>query len=725
MKFNSQLLSKDISASIAVFLVAMPLCLGIALASGAPIISGLIAGIVGGIVVGLISGSHTSVTGPAAGLTSVVLVSITKLGSFETFLLAVCLAGVFQTILGILKVGNIAAFFPTSVIKGLLAAIGIIIILKQIPHALGYDADAEGDFSFSQADGQNTFSEILELVNKFTPGAVIISMVGLVILIFWETQTQLRKSIVSGSLVAVLAGVLINAFLTFVFPELALQDVHLVKVPVFNTISESFSSLSFPDFTQIQNSKVWIVAVTVAIIASVETLLNIEAIDKLDPRKRKTPANRELIAQGIGNFISGLAGGIPLTSVVIRGTVNINAHAHSKWSTIFHGMLILILVIFIPNVLNLIPLASLAAILLYTGYKLVNPQIFKQMLRKGRIQYLPFFVTIIAIVFTDLLMGVLIGLAFSIFFILKNNYSYPFFSFPETYHKESILRIKLAQQLTYLNRASLILHLKELKPNQKIILDGTSNIIMDEDVKEVLVDFIQNEARQKNIKIDIQGFDKSFPIDDKHYTFHTTTKELQNLLSPEDIITILKNGNDRFVKGKTIDINYRDQVLNTQDGQHPLAIVLGCIDSRSAPEIIFDMGIGDIFSVRMAGNVANEDVLASIEFACKVLGAKVIVVLGHSECGAIKGACDNANFGHLPGLLNKIKLAIEMEKWTVDERNSSNKNFVQNVTNLHIHNTKEYITTESTIISDMLKNNQIKIISGWHNLKTGVVEFLD
>ena len=420
-------LKNDLPSSIVVFLVALPLCLGVALASGAPLLSGLIAGIIGGIVVGLLSQSHASVSGPAAGLAAVVLAAITKLGTFELFLLAVVIAGAIQLIAGIARVGFIANYMPTNVIKGLLAAIGIILILKQIPHAVGFDKDAEGDFSFFQVDGENTFSALLNIFNYFSWGAIIISCMSIAAMLLWD-KTPLKKfKFLPSSLFVVVLGLLINLVLRNYFPTLAINNEHLVNIPKFDGIE---SIVTLPDFKGITNYQVWVVALTIAIVASIETLLNLEAIENLDPHKRVASPNKELVAQGIGNMLAGVIGGIPITSVIVRSSVNINAGAATKMSAILHGVFLLFSILLLSPVLNLIPLASLASILILTGYKLAKVSLFRDMYSKGLNQFIPFVVTILAIVFTDLLIGVLIGTAVSIFYILKRN-------FQNAYHFDS------------------------------------------------------------------------------------------------------------------------------------------------------------------------------------------------------------------------------------------------------------------------------------------------
>ncbi|MGB1317282.1 MAG: SulP family inorganic anion transporter, partial [Flavobacteriales bacterium] len=403
----------DIPAGVVVFFVAVPLCLGIALASGAPLFSGVIAGIVGGIIVGAISGSQLGVSGPAAGLAVIVLTAIQDLGGFEIFLMAVVLAGVFQIILGIVKAGIIGYYFPSAVIKGMLAAIGIIIFLKQIPHAFGYDADFEGDLGFMQADGYNTFTELGHMLGFISPGATLVAAVSLVILILWDRPFMKRHKVfqmVQGPLVAVGTGMLLTALLSN-NSYWAISNEHTVNLPVSDGFSDFLTQFTLPDFSAITNPSVWIVGATIAIVASLETLLCVEATDKLDPQKRITPTNRELLAQGVGNAVSGLIGGLPVTQVIVRSSANIQTGGKTKVSAIFHGVMLLFCVMIIPTVLNMIPLASLAAILLVVGYKLAKPVLFKEMWKAGYIQFIPFMVTVLGIVFTDLLVGITLGMA--------------------------------------------------------------------------------------------------------------------------------------------------------------------------------------------------------------------------------------------------------------------------------------------------------------------------
>ena len=501
-------LKNDLPASLVVFLVAVPLCLGIALASGAPLFSGIIAGIVGGIVVSLISGSSLGVSGPAAGLAVIVLNAIQELDAFETFLLAVFIAGIIQILLGIAKAGIIGYYFPSAVIHGMLSGIGLIIILKQIPHAFGYDGDPEGDFKFFQVDGHNTLSEFSYMTEVISPGAIAISLISMFILILWERPFMKKISlfkIVQGPLIVVVVGILLNHL--FKGSELfALNADQVVNIPVADSISGFIGQFTLPDFTQFGNSQIYILALTIAVVASLETLLCVEATDKLDPDKRITPTNRELIAQGVGNSLSGLIGGLPVTQVIVRSSANIQSGAKTKASAFFHGVIMLACAMLIPSVLNMIPLASLAAILFMVGYKLAKPSLFKLMYSKGLSQFLPFIITILGILFTDLLIGIGLGLGSAIMHILWNNYKSPYQFEKEDHAKDEPITIQLAQEVTFLHKARILRILSQLPDNSHVVIDAAQTNNVHFDVLEIIDDFEEN-AKTRNIKLERINFD--------------------------------------------------------------------------------------------------------------------------------------------------------------------------------------------------------------------------
>lgn len=493
-------LGSDIPSSIVVFLIAIPLCLGIAVASGVSEFSGIIAGMVGGIVIGILSGSHLSVSGPAAGLTAIVAAAVLKLPAVEAFFLAVVVAGAIQLIMGVFKLGVIGDYVPNAVIKGMLAAIGIILILKQLPFLVGYEKNNEGDESF-QGSGENTFVAVLNALKDPTWLAVIIGVLGILILIVYETKWVKSKKIfqlISGPLVVVIVGTLINQVLSAGTGEL--DGSHLVNIPVANSPKEFFSFFKFPDWSYITNPDVWVIGFTLALVASLETLLGIEAVDKLDPYKRVTPSNRELMAQGTGNVISGMLGGLPLTSVIVRSSANLNAGAKTKLSAIFHGTLILICVAFVPGVLNLIPKAALAAILIFTGYKLAKISIFKDYYSKGWNQFMPFVVTVLAIVFTDLLKGVLIGLAVAIFFIIRSNFRTAIFVSKQ--NGKTLIRMR--KDISFFSKPILKAQLESVEENSTVIIDMTRAEFIDKDVLDTIDEFTQH-ADLKNIKVELQN----------------------------------------------------------------------------------------------------------------------------------------------------------------------------------------------------------------------------
>ncbi len=514
MKLYKQYFKTDILSGIVVFLVALPLCLGIALASGAPLFAGIISGIIGGIVVGTLSGAQLSVTGPAAGLTAIVIAAISGLGSYEAFLAAVVTAGIIQIILGFAKAGTLSNYIPSNVIEGMLAAIGIIIILKQIPHAIGYDADNEGDFFFiEKATGHNTFSALIDAINFLHPGAIIITLVSLIILIAWNKIGFLKNmKSVPGALVVVITGVVINEIFKATGAAITVNKEHLVNLPVPSSFNDFILQFSTPDFSKITTWNVFLTGLTIAVVASIETLLCIEASDKMDPLKRFTNTNRELKAQGVGNLLSGLIGGIPMTSVIVRTSANINSGGKTKIATITHGILLLIAVLAVPNLLNRIPLACLAAILIMIGLKLASPSVFRHMWRNGIYQFVPFIVTVLAVVFTDLLKGVGIGLAVSIFFILWSNMKVAYYFKKEQHHEGETIHIDLAQEVSFLNKAAIKQTLMHLPENSKVVINASDSVYIDYDVVQLIQDFLKTGSKDKNIEVSVVGFKEKYDI---------------------------------------------------------------------------------------------------------------------------------------------------------------------------------------------------------------------
>ncbi len=496
-------LKKDFPASVVVFFVALPLCLGIALASGAPLFSGVIAGIIGGIVVGGLSGSNLGVSGPAAGLAAIVLVAIGTLGGYENFLLAVVLAGIIQIIFSILKLGVIGYYFPSSVIKGMLTGIGIIIILKQIPNFFGYDEESAWDIEFFEIDGGNTFSELINTIDNIVPGSALIGIISLTVLILWDNILAKKHKVfqlIQGPLVVVFFGVIFY-MLTKSHEVLNIGPKHLVNVPVPENAMSFLKQFTLPNFGAITNPGIWVTAFTIALVASIETLLSVEATDKLDPEKNNTPPNKELFAQGAGNILSGLIGGLPITQVIVRSSANIQSGGKTKASTMIHGFLLLISVILIPTVLNMIPLSVLAAVLFVVGYKLAKPALFKKMWKQGWKQFIPFVVTIAGIVFKDLLVGVGLGLAVGIFIVLLKSYQNSHFLHKEGEDvNDNKLKMTLAEEVTFINKGAILKELDRVPENSYLEIDVRKTRYLDFDVIEILEDFA-TKAKNRNITI--------------------------------------------------------------------------------------------------------------------------------------------------------------------------------------------------------------------------------
>jgi MFS superfamily sulfate permease-like transporter len=503
-------LGQDAPAGLVVFLVALPLCLGISLASGAPLLAGVVSGIVGGVVVSLLSGSHVSVSGPAAGLTIIMLSAIATLGSFSAVLTATVVAGGLQLLLGVARAGIIALYFPAAVIRGMLAAIGIILILKQIPHFFGADKDYFEDMEFLQFDGQNTFTELGMALHAISPGSVLVGAVSLALLLLWDRPVVRRQAwarLVPGALVAVVTAVGLNQLLHAVAPTWQVRPEHLVRLPVVTSLSQLGHAMLWPDWSALQRPATYGVAFTIAIVASLETLLSIEAVDNLDPQKRHTPPNRELLAQGVGNMVSALLGGLPLTAVIVRSSANIAAGARSRLSAFIHGMLLLASLLFLGRILNLIPLSALAAVLLLVGYKLTKPALYRGQWRLGWAQFGPFIFTIVAVLFTDLLKGVSIGLVLGFFFILKDNAKAGSYLRPDTSRGDEAddrLHLHLPEHVSFLNKASIVTTLEQLPTGSRVLLDGSRSDVIDHDVLEAIEAFRQ-AAPARGIELELRG----------------------------------------------------------------------------------------------------------------------------------------------------------------------------------------------------------------------------
>jgi carbonic anhydrase/SulP family sulfate permease len=702
-----------------------------------PLHAGLISGILGGILVGALSGSAISVSGPAAGLSAVILVSIRDCGSFEAFLCAVAISGVLQVALGIARGGVLASFIPGNVIRGLLASIGILLVLKQLPHLVGRDTDYEGDLSFVQPDGQTTFTEIAVAVDVYLPGPALTGLVALAIMFAWPLWKSMAAR-VPAPLVAVTAGIAISEFLSATNSPWAIKADHLVGLPVVGTEGVRMRDLLHtPDFSKLLDPKILQVGFSLALFASLESLLNLQAADKIDALRRSSPPNRELVAQGIGNIAAGLLGGLPMATTIIRSSVNAHAGARTRLATITHGALLLVCIATIPMLLNRIPLSVLAAVLIATGCRLASPAVFRNMAKEGKAQLLPFLVTIAAIVLTDMILGVAIGLATSIAFILASSLRRGFHFVREAHVGGVVNRVELASQTSFLNRAQLAIALARFKHGDQVVLDARMADYIDPDILSMLQEFATIEGPARGIRVSTMGFQQRYPMRDVVQFVDWTTREIQATLTPERVVQVLREGNERFMTGHRLSRDLARQLDATAEGQHPMAVVLSCIDSRSAAEILFDVGLGDIFNCRLAGNVASERVLGSMEFACKVAGAKLIVVLGHTRCGAVKASCDFVAKGidaktatgltNLGSITDMIADAVRDEsahRHVEGPRDSSNKEFVDSVATANVRITMQWIEAHSPVLAAMLKNGEIGMVGAMYDIATGRVEFL-
>lgn len=655
-------IKNDLPASLAVFFVAIPLCLGIAHASGAPLIAGLITGATGGLLVGAISKSSLSVSGPAAGLTAIVLAAISQLGSFDLFLVAVFIAGAIQIALGLLKLGSIANYIPNSVIKGMLSAIGILLIMKQFPHMIGYDIEEMGveQFNIAKQDLNETYhlpkdvetsslTIFIHSLKHIEYGILLIGVLSIGVLFFWEKVVAKKIKTVPGSLVVVLLGIVLN--IVFATNEtLLLSPDHLVNVPSINSFDAFFQNTTLPNWDALSNINVYKIAITLAVVASIETLLSLEAIDKIDPWSRTSPPNRELLAQGAGNMTAALFGGIPMTAVIVRGSVNIAAGAKSKASTIFHGAFIVLSVIFFAPFINLIPLASLASILVFTGYKLFDVKSFNYYYKKGWDQFIPFAVTIFAIVRIDLLYGVLIGLGVALIFIIRNNYNAPVLKVVD-YGKR--VRISLGENVTFLHKYKLLKELEKIKPDSIVELDASRSLYMDKDVMEAIDEF-REKAKKNNIQVFLGGINME-------------ENKLDVKQSMQESYARLLKGNKKWITDKTKDDP--EYFARQAEGQAPEYLFIGCSDSRVPANEITGTEPGEMFVHRNIANlVVNTDInlMSVVQYSVEVLNVKHIIVCGHYGCGGIKAAMEQQPHGLIDKWLRNIKDVQRLHQHEID-----------------------------------------------------------
>lgn len=716
----------DFVAAIVVFLVAIPLCLGIALASNAPLFSGILGGIIGGIVVGSFSGSHVSVSGPAAGMAAVVVTAIAQLNGFDNFLLALLLAGCLQFMIGAFRAGFISEYVPSNVVQGLLCAIGILLIIKQLPLAFTLSKTlVELKSHLLETTESLTFQPVYNLYNHINNGAAILSLLSFFILIYFDKSKLKVLKNVPAPIIVVILGIILNELFTLTDSSLTQTSPQLVHIPKHENLTDFFSQLRFPNWSAFTNPAIYLNAVVIAIVASLESLLNVKASEKLDMKKRVASKNQELMAQGLGNMTAGLLGAIPITSVIVRSSVNIQAGARTKFSAILHGILLFLAVLLIPHFLNKIPLSSLAAILIYTGYKLNNPSIYRNLYKQGADRFIPFIATVISIVAFNLLEGILIGLAISFFYILKSNSQARLDIIQEIKPQGIASRLVLPQHISFLNKASLVGELNSIPKNSRLTIDARYTNYIDQDIIEFIEEFRQGEAKIKNITLNLIGFQDHYDLHKFIDFINVTAYDPQTTLTPRSVLKILKEGNQRFLNDTRIHRSAKLDIQQTASAQRPIAVVLGCIDSRVPVETIFDMSFGDLFCIRIAGNVVNQDILASIEYACNVVGAKLIVVLGHTQCGAIQSACDGVEKGHITHLLAKIKPAIHAEVETINDRNGQNTDFVQHVTTYNVANTLYKIYEDSPILKQMIHEDSVGIVGAIYDVRNGQVSFDD
>lgn len=716
----------DFVAAIVVFMIAIPLCLGVALASGAPLFSGILSGIIGGVIVGALSKSQVSISGPAAGMAIIVFGAIGQLGGFENFLLALFLAGIIQVVAGYFRAGFIADYIPSNVIQGFLSAVGILLIIKQLPFALTLSHSLSGLtdelIELSTSFELQPLSDITQHIN---PGAVILSIGSLIVLIYLDFTRKNWLKNLPGAFIVVILGIALNETFIAINSDLAQLGTHLAKIPDHEGLYDFFLQLKSPSFAALTDAKIYLYAVVLAAVSSLENLVNIKASETLDKKHRNSEKDRELMAQGAGNICAGLLGGIPISSVIVRTSVNIESGSRTKIATILHGLFLLAAVLLIPSAINKIPLSILAAVLIYTGYKLTSPSIYIKIFKQGYDRFIPFLTTVVAILTFNILTGIFIGILVSLFFILKTSSQARLDIINEKYPEGETSRLVLPQQTTFLNKASLIAELESMPKYSKLIIDARQSDYIDKEILEYIQEFKEEHAKHKSISLNLIGFKKNYQIHDYIDFINVTTIDVQTNLTAHKVLNILKEGNQRFQDDTRINRSPKTDVMHTAKTQHPMAVVLGCIDSRVPVETVFDMSFGDLFCVRIAGNVINDDILASIEYACHVVGAKLIVVLGHTRCGAIKAACDDVELGHITDLLSKIKPAIKAESYTSDDRSGKNQHYVHKVTQLNIANTLQNIYQQSPILKELIESEQLGMVGSLYDVDSGEVQFND
>lgn len=726
---------RDAIAGAVLFIVAIPVSIGIASTLGVSPYAGLIAGIIGGTIVGWISGSQTSVSGPSAGLAAIVLTEIASLRGFETFLFALLLAGIFQIAFGWFRLGELADFLPSSVVKGLIAAVGIILVLKSIPHLLGHDTDPIGEMSFWQPDRQTTFSEFFKISGDTHFGAATIGLLSLVILAVWEFVKSPRLHSMPAHLVVIVVGCAMGIWLRRYDVGWSVEPWHFFRVPTREPVDGIVPSLlTFPSFDQWLSPWLYGAALLIAVVASLETLLNIDAIDRIDPERRHSPPNRELVAQGIGNVLCGLMGGLPITSRVVHSSVSLNAGAQTKQATIIHGCLFLLCTFLVPSYLNLIPLSCIAAILFWTGIKMARPQMFQSIWAEGKHQFMPFILTVIAIVFTEKIIGASIGLCVGIGFILSSNLRRPLKKFQEKHISGELTRIELGSQVSFLNRGVFERTLREAQPGSHILLDASRTEYIDPDILALIREFKEKTAPKYKIEVSLRGFKTKYSLQDETRFIDYSTRELQQDLRPIEVLQLLQEGNRRFLAGQPLFRDHSTQLATAAQGQFPFAAILSCIDSRAPVETILDLGLGDVFSIRIAGNVVGPKVLGSLEYACGVAGSKLIVVLGHTKCGAVTASVNLTGQGldpmqatgcsHLDSIVERISHSIGKDGQPIPMHNSAEHGpYVENITRENVLHSVDLIFSESPSLRQLAEEGKIGLVGAVYNVASGNVEF--
>lgn len=727
----------DALAAVCVFAVTSPVCVGIALATGTPPIAGIVSGIVGGVLVGLLSRSQSSIAGPAAGLQAVIVAQLAILGSFEALLLAVVVAGVFQIVLGLFRAGALAAFLPISVIRGMLAAIGLVLILKQIPHVLGHDTDPEGEMSFQQPDHENTFSEYLALMDDIHPGAAVIGTTSIILLLLWDRWLAGTRYRLPAPLVVLPLGIVAGqVFNVFGEPWQILSN-HLVNFPITESLAELGSQLVTPDFGQWRNPEIYSSGATIAVVASLETLLNLRAVDKLDPQQRRSPPNSELFAQGAGNVVCGLFGGLPLTAAVVPGSIGLENGGRTRWVAVGQGVLQAGGLILFPAALDMLPMASIGAVLVVTGLRLCGLGVLWRMWKEDSTQSIPFVATLVGIVLSDLLVGTLIGLAVSLAFILNSNLRRPVRRCVERHLDTDVLHVELANQVSFLNRATIEQVLRSVPRGGHILLDASNTDYIDADILSLFREYRDRTAPAHGVRVSLRGFSGRLGLDDEIHFVEYATHELQKRVTPEEVLAILLEGNHRFRTGQRLARDLGRQINATALGQHPMAVVLSCIDSRTPTELIFDLGLGDIFSIRVAGNVTSPKVLGSIEYACAVAGARLVLVVGHTRCGAVTAAVElSSTCGgieqatgcqHLETIVHDIQESCSLEACEplTSMSDAERRVFVDHVARQNVVHSVKQILTESRTVRRLVDESRVAVVGAMYDVATGEIEVLD